>query len=248
MRERKSRAAEGLTLVDGARELLRAVDAGIELEEVFVCRSLCRTELGHTVLERLARTRSQWHDVTAAVFARLAFGDRAEGVLGVVRPRPRSLADLPVPQHGLVAVLEGVEKPGNLGAVLRSADAAGVTAVVSADGRTDLFNPAAIRASLGTIFQIPVCEAPAAEVLDWIQARSLRLVAAVPAAAVSHWEVDFTRPTAVVFGSEATGISPRWLRHAATAMTIPMRGAADSLNVAAAAAVVFYEALRQRER
>jgi TrmH family RNA methyltransferase len=148
--------------------------------------------------------------------------------------------------HPLVVVLEGVEKPGNLGALLRSADAAGVSALVLADSRVDLYNPNAIRASLGTIFSLPVCEAASGEVLAWLQQHELQIFAARVDGSVPYTERDYRGPTAFVLGAEATGLTSAWNAPDITAIHLPMRGIADSLNVSATAAVLFYETLRQR--
>lgn len=247
LRDRKARRHENRTLIDGIRELRQAVKAGVALRDIFVCRRFVRDAECRRWLDQLA-SRATLYEVTEDVFAKLAFGDRAEGILAVAEPPLCGLADLPAPVDGLVAVMESVEKPGNLGALLRAADAAGVTAVVAADPRTDLYNPAAIRASLGVIFRMSVCQASSEDTLAWIEHHKLHLVAADPAGTVRPWEWDLTRPTAVVFGSESRGLGTLWKRRADAAMSIPMCGAADSLNVASAAAVVFYEALRQRRQ
>jgi TrmH family RNA methyltransferase len=147
-----------------------------------------------------------------------------------------------------VAVLEGVEKPGNVGAVLRSADGAGVDAVIVADPRTDLFNPNTIRASLGAVFGAHVCTASSAEVRAWLAAAGVPLFAAKPQAAVSYSEADYRGGAAFVLGSEATGLSDAWSGADVTAIVLPMRGVCDSLNVSVTAAVLFYEAQRQRQR
>src|SRR5438270_3184410 len=146
----------------------------------------------------------QWR-VPPAVFEKLAFGDRAEGVVAVAKTPDRTLNDLKLPTNPLVAVLEGVEKPGNVGAVLRSADAAGVSALIVADGGTDLFNPNAIRASLGAIFSMPVCAAPAADVRDWLVDQSLGIFAARVDAEKVYTSVDFELPTVMMLGGEAAG-------------------------------------------
>jgi TrmH family RNA methyltransferase len=143
-------------------------------------------------------------------------------------------------------VLEGIQKPGNVGAVLRSADAAGVHALIVADGGTDLYNPNAIRASLGTIFTVPVCSATTSDTLAWLRRHGVPMFAAQVDAERLYTEVDFRGPSAIVLGSEASGLSEAWFGTEATAIKLPMLGAADSLNVSAAAAVLFYEALRQR--
>jgi TrmH family RNA methyltransferase len=185
-------------------------------------------------------------EVSEQVFARLAFGQRAEGIVAVAAEPPRHLEDLKLPKNPLVVVLEGVEKPGNIGAVLRSADAAGVSALVLAAPRTDLFNPNAIRASLGTIFSLPVAAAPADDVLAWLRQQRLQIVAARVEGSAVYTEIDYRPPTALVLGSEALGLSSLWAGDEVRAVRLPMLGAADSLNVSAAAAVLFYEALRQR--
>jgi RNA methyltransferase, TrmH family len=249
LRDGRHREKQGRILIDGARELRRAIAAGVKLLEMFVCEPLCHSDDARELLAALPHCGGDvWH-VSEAVFERLAFGQRTEGVLGVAEmPRP-TLATLELEQScPLIAVLEGVEKPGNVGAVLRSADAAGVSAVVVANGRTDLFNPNAIRASLGTIFTMPVCEATSGEVLEWLRQRRFQIVAARVDGSVRYTEVDCRGPTAIVLGAEAVGLSPIWSGEGITAVHLPMLGAADSLNVSATAAVLFYEALRQRER
>jgi RNA methyltransferase, TrmH family len=275
LRDRRHREKQGRIVIDGIRELGRAVAAGIRLVELYVCEALCQGEETQRFLATLERKgdRSMFSDdvaqadqrrraeewtspqpspgfevlqVTEAVMEKLAFGQRAEGVLGVAEmPRPR-LDDLVLPENPLVAVLEGVEKPGNLGAVLRSADGAGLSAVVAADTRTDLYNPNAIRASLGTIFTMPVCEASGAEVLDWLRRRGVQILAARVDGSVPYTEIDYRRPSALVLGSEAEGLTGLWSATDCRAIRLPMLGAADSLNVSATAAVLFYEARRQR--
>ena len=280
LRDRRHREKQGRILIDGARELRRAIAAGVKLLEVFVCEPLCHSDDAECLLAMLPQCGGEvWH-VGQSVFQRLAFGQRAEGVLGVAEmPRPTltalnaaevansvpllrrsSAGENPLPSTAckqavaqvrekcpLIAVIEGVEKPGNVGAVLRSADAAGVSAVVVADGRTDLFNPNAIRASLGTIFSMPVCEAASGETLAWLRERHIQIVAARVDGSVCYTKVDYRRPTAIVLGGEAPGLSPIWTGDDITAVRLPMLGAADSLNVSVTAAVLFYEALRQRD-
>jgi TrmH family RNA methyltransferase len=247
LRERRHREKQGRILIDGARELLRAIEAGVGLVEVFVCRPLCESDDARQVLAAIPACGAEVLDVPEPVFAKLAFGDRAEGVLGVAEmPRP-ALDAITLPDDPLVVVLERVEKPGNLGAVLRSADGAGLSALILADGRTDLYNPNAVRASLGTLFTMPVCSTTSKEALAWLHARGVQIVAARVDGDVPYTRVDFRRPTAIVLGNEAEGLSELWRAPDVTAVRLPMLGAADSLNVSAAAAVLFYEALRQRQ-
>ncbi len=258
LRDHRQRRKEQLILIDGVRELTRAISAGVALREVFVCAELCRSEEARRLLEILPGCGGRRFDVSEAVFAKLAFGQRGEGVVGVAAvgapgtPRgtgysgSRRLEDIVLPTSALVAVLEGMEKPGNVGAVLRSADGAGVSALVAADPRTDLFNPNVIRASLGTVFSMPVAAAAPADVLAWLRGRGLQILAARVEGSVSYTEVDYRRPTAIVLGSEAQGLTSLWSGDDVRAIRLPMLGMADSLNVSAAAAVLFYEALRQR--
>jgi len=251
LRERRGRQQQGRFIIDGARELLRAMDAGVELVEVFVYEPFCRSEASREVLLRVQDAVSQGEVpkvivVTESVFGRIAFGERTEGVVGVATPPKTSLADIVLPDCPLVAVLEGIEKPGNVGAILRSADAAGVSALITTGGGTDLYNPNCIRASLGTVFTMPVCEASAAEVLSWLTENQIAVYAATLDASVSFSEADLSGPAAIVLGSEAAGLSCDWKQEHVTPIALPMLGVADSLNVSATAAVLFYEALRQR--
>ena len=245
LRERREREATGLTIVDGAREILRALDAGIRVETAFFAPDLIRTDDAAAVARRLA-THASTIEVAPAVLEKIAFGDRSDGVVVVVAPRTRELDELELPDDPLIVIVERVEKPGNLGAILRSADAARVAAVIAADPLTDLFNPNSIRASLGTIFTVPVASASAPTILDWLTRHRIRPIVALVDAAESYTDVDLTGPLAIVLGSEAAGLSEAWRAGNATAVSIPMAGVADSLNVSVAAAVLLFEAVRQR--
>ena len=246
LRDSRHRQKQRRILIDGLRELGRAVTAGILLRELFLCESCGGEEDSRRLLAAVEKSGAEVIEVSAPVFAKLSFGDRAEGLIGVADMPERRLADLVLPPRPLVAVLEGVEKPGNVGAVLRSADGAGLSAVVLADPRTDLYNPNAIRASLGTIFTMPLAQGTGREVLDWLRGQGLAIFAARVEGAQLYSEADFLGPAAIVLGSEAEGLTPLWADDAVRPIRLPMLGAADSLNVSAAAAVLFYEARRQR--
>jgi TrmH family RNA methyltransferase len=247
LRERRDRERTGLTLVDGAREARRAIEAGVEVETAFVCRELVTSQDARLALAGLGRGhgRREIVDVGRRAFERLAFGDRQEGIVLVIRQPATALGALRLPADPLVVVTEDVEKPGNLGAILRSADGAGADAVVAAGG-TDLFNPNVIRASVGTVFAVPLASAPAAEVRTWAAARKLRLVVARVDAEPLHADADLTGALAIVVGGEATGVSDAWQGDDVESVRLPMLGIADSLNVSVAAAVLLYEAWRQR--
>lgn len=246
LRDRRQREKQGRLIIDGARELLRAIESGLPLDEVFLCEAHCRSDDSLRALDALRNTSADIVLVTPAVFEKLAFGERLEGLLAVAKTPRKSLAELQLPPNALVAVLEGIEKPGNIGAILRSADGAGVSAVVLADGVTDLYNPNAIRASLGTIFTLPVATATSSETLAWLRKHQLQIFAAWVDAPLSYTAADYRGPSAIVLGGEAHGLSPVWAAAEIVRIGLPMRGIADSLNVSAAAAVLCYEALRQR--
>lgn len=246
LRDRRERDRAGLTLVDGARELRRALDAGVEVVEAYVCESLLAGPDARAVLDRLRAGGSILQPTSEAVFGKLAFGERAEGLLAVVRIPSLELADLALPERPLVVVVEAVEKPGNLGAILRSADGAGADAVIAASPRTDLFNPNAIRASAGTIFSMPLGAGTTVETLDWLAQRGLRIVAARVDAERSYTDADLSGPLALVLGAEADGLSDAWRDPGIETVRIPMLGIADSLNVSVSASILLYEARRQR--
>ncbi|MHB8957996.1 MAG: TrmH family RNA methyltransferase [Candidatus Limnocylindrales bacterium] len=245
LRERRAREEAGLTLVDGVRELERAIAGGARPVEVFV--DLARLDARGRDLIATARERGALVLPTSgAALDRLAYGDRAEGMVATISVPELSVGALRLPENPLLVVLEGVEKPGNLGAVLRSADAAGADAVIAADPRTDMFNPNAIRASLGAIFALPLAAGSSAEVQAELARRGVQILTARVDAADLYTEVDLTGPVAIVLGSEAEGLTERWPAPPAHPVRLPMLGVGDSLNVSIAAAVLLYEARRQR--
>jgi TrmH family RNA methyltransferase len=246
LRDRRERDRTGQTLIDGAREIRRAIEAGAEVVEVFVCEPLLAGPDARAALASLRASAVPVQATSEPVFAKLAFGERSEGIVAIVRIPSLQLGALTPPADALVAVVEGVEKPGNLGAILRSADGAGVDSVVAASARTDLYNPNAIRASAGTIFTIPLAAAPTPDVLGWLRDRGLRIVAARVDATERYTDVDLTGPVALVVGAEADGLVEAWSAPDVIAVHLPMLGVADSLNVSVSAAILFYEARRQR--
>ena len=247
LRDRRQRDETGLTLVDGARELRRALDAGVPVVEAFVCEPMLAGEDARAALDALAAHAIPTTSATEAAFGKIAFGDRADGLVGVVRIPSMKLGDLAVPDEPLIVVVEGVEKPGNLGAVLRSADGAGVDALIAASPRTDLMNPNAIRASAGTIFSVPLASAPTEEVIAWLRQHSIPVMATLVDAERLYTDADLTGQLAIAFGSETAGLTEAWRAPEIRGLRLPMLGIADSLNVSVSAAVVLYEARRQRD-
>jgi TrmH family RNA methyltransferase len=244
LRDRRQRERAGRTLIYGAREITRALDAGVAPVELFVAPTARDSQA--PLVERAHERGASIIAVAEPVIERLTYGDRSDGIVAVAPVPATTLAALSLPDDPLLVVLEGVEKPGNLGAVLRSADAAGASAVIAADARTDLFNPNAIRASVGTVFSVPVAAAPSSEVLGWLRRAGARIVAARVDARDPYTDLDLRGPLAIVLGSEAAGLSGAWDAPDVTGARLPMLGIADSLNVSIAAAVLLFEARRQR--
>ncbi|MCA9236633.1 MAG: hypothetical protein KDA44_14250 [Planctomycetales bacterium] len=246
LRTGRKREAAARFLIDGPREIARAIAAGVEIAEAFVCEELVEGDEATAAVTKLRAAAGEFATVAPEVFEKLCYGDRGSGAVAVAVPPTRSLARLQLPAAPLVAVIEGVEKPGNVGAVLRSADGAGLDAVVVADPRTDLYNPQTIRASLGTVFGSHVCTATAADTLAWLRTLDVPLVAARPDATQLYTQLDYRHGAAIILGSEATGLTDLWNAADVTPVRLPMHGLADSLNVSVSAAVMFYEAERQR--
>jgi TrmH family RNA methyltransferase len=245
LRQRRDREREGLMLVEGGDELRLALAAGARPQTLFTAPGA--RDSGPDGLPALARAAgAELIEVTAPVFEKMSYRDNPDGWLAIVPIVRRALADLTLSAMPLVLVAEAVEKPGNLGAMLRTADAAGVDAVVVCDPATDIYNPNVVRASRGTLFTVPVVTAPSAEALIWLRSRAVQVVAATPQAALPYTRADLRRPSAIVVGTEDAGLTPAWLAQADVAVQIPMRGRVNSLNVAASAALLLYEAVRQR--
>ncbi len=247
LRDRRGRRRLGRIIVNGVREVSRALESGIEPLEVFLCDSQLEEPALCDLVERLRGKDIASTLVTAQVFEKIAFGHRSAGVVMIAAEPLKQLEQIDLPSNALVCVLEHVEKPGNLGAIVRTADAAGVAAVIAADGGTDLYNPNAIRASLGAVFRVPVCAASAGDVRRWLSAHQVAVFAARIDGAVPFASADYRGRSAFVLGSEAEGLSTTWCDDDITSVALPMLGSVDSLNVSATAAVLFYEALRQRQ-
>lgn len=244
--KRRERDQRRVTIVEGSRELTHLVQAGIVPHEVYVCPELLDGETRMLFQQLEARyPQASMTAVTPAVFEKIAY--RAGGGLLTVIPYiNRPLTALELSKTPFIVVIEGVEKPGNLGAILRTADAVGVDAVIVCAGATDLHNPNVVRASLGALFTLPIAEVATAELLPWLVTNHIQTVAADPAATTPYTKQNLAVPLAIIMGSEAEGLSATWTQIATASVKIPMYGAMDSLNLSVATAVLLYEALRQR--
>ena len=224
LRDRRDRERTGRTIVDGAREVRRAIEAGAVIDEAFVCVPLLKGADARAAFDRLTDAGVRITTTSPKVFEKLAFGERAEGIVAVVRVPSLALDDLHLPADPLVVVLEGVEKPGNLGAVLRSADGAGANALIVADARTDPFNPNVIRASAGTVFGMPLAVAPAEAAIAWLRERGIRIIATRVDASAAYADADLRGPLAIALGSETEGLSEQWAGVGIEAVSLPMLG------------------------
>lgn len=227
-------------LIEGHRALRCALEARCHVLEVYSCPELFLSERDTDLIRRAARSGALVHELSREAFLSLSGEARADGVLAVVARPPTALRDV----GPFVVVAEGIERPGNLGTIVRTAVAAGADTLVACDSRTDAFHPEVVRGSVGTIFNIRIAVATSADASERL--RSHRVVVATPDAALPFWAIDYVGPTAVVVGSERHGVSDTWRRGAVGAVSIPMAPGADSLNVAVAAGVVLMEAARQR--
>ena len=248
LRSRRARDVRGLTCLDGAEELRLALDAGVRVETLVHCAELMGADPAGwaALVSRVRGAGSQTISVSRNVFERMAYREGPDGILAVVPTPGVRLDALDVAPGALVLVAQAIEKPGNLGAMLRTADAAGVAAVIAADPVTDWGNPNVIRSSKGTVFSVPVASADTEATLAWLDARDLVVVATTPDTDLTHVEADLTGGVAIVVGAEKWGLDERMLHAAGIRVRIPMAGRADSLNAATSAAIVLYEAVRQR--
>lgn len=248
LKERKHRERQSRFVVEGLRELEHAIGSGYGIEVIYYCPECFPQEAHVRFIDEQRRAGTiplvRMH---ADAFAKAANREGPDGLLGLARHQGQDLSSLRLPPAPLLLVLEGIEKPGNLGAILRSADGAGAHAVILVDCVLDLFNPNAIRSSQGLVFALPVITTSRESLTRWLDEKAITLVATTPDTDTLHWAVDYRPATALFLGSESSGLSDYWLERAAQRIRIPMAGRADSLNVAAATAVCLYEAARQRQ-
>lgn len=233
------RRETGLFVVEGRREVEHCIEAGYEIDSLFVCPAFCQDINFHIDDKRL-------FSISKEIYEKVAYREGTEGVMAEVKARHLDLESLHLGDSPLVMVLESVEKPGNLGAILRSADAAGANAVLVCDPLTDLYNPNLIRASLGGIFSVPVVACTSQQAISFLKMKGIRILTAQLQDSELYYDTDMKCGTAIVMGTESTGLSDLWRRAADAHIRIPMLGRLDSLNVSVSAAILLFEAVRQR--
>lgn len=261
LRDASARREAGHSLIEGHREISRALQAGVPVVSLWYCPAVfgAREAEADAVVAQAGQAGVELIELSPQAMAKVSARQNPDGLIAVARIVERPLADIPLGLAPLVVVVEGVEKPGNLGALLRTAEAAGADAVIATDPATDFHNPNVIRAAQGASFLVPTAVATPEEIAAWLAANGLAVAATAPDADALLWDFDFRRPAAILLGSEAWGLSAFWLESggacagdtaqpAVTPVRLPMAGASDSLNVAATAAIALFEAVRQRGR
>jgi TrmH family RNA methyltransferase len=238
----RERRRQQLFTIEGKKEITLALEAGYKIGNLFFCEEL----VSLIELQALGLSDKFLVRVTKPVFDKIAVRENSGGVIAVAEMKPHGLNQIKLSGNPLVLVLESVEKPGNLGAILRTADAAGVDAVICCDPLTDIYNPNVIRASLGCVFTKQLATTTSEETIRWLRQNNVAIYCTYLHSSKPYTETDFTKPCAIVMGTEAAGLSEQWVQHADANIIIPMHGKIDSMNVSTSAAVVVFEARRQR--
>ena len=247
----KARKQSGTFLIEGLREIELAIQGGYELETILFLpeliseKQITKFTNNHTSVSELAK---QIHtiEINKDVYQKLAYRDTTEGILAVAKTKSTQLTDLKLSDNPLILIAEAPEKPGNIGALLRTADAANLDAVIIANPKSDLYNPNIVRSSVGGLFTNQIATGTTTEIIDFLQSKKINFYCATLQNATPYHKQDYTTPTALVVGTEATGLTQEWRDHATQNIIIPMQGAIDSMNVSVAAAVLIFEAKRQR--
>ena len=237
LQKSSERRESALFTVEGVREISHCIEAGYKPDCIFFCPDIVSEE---------TLPQCRHFALSAGLYAKAAYREGTEGAIGVFQAIEHPLSSLHLKDNPLIAVLESVEKPGNLGAVLRTCDAAGADALVICDPRTDLYNPNLLRASIGAVFTVPTAVSTTAQAITFLKSKGIRILTAQLQDSSLYYDCPMTKGTAIVMGTEATGLSDKWRQAADAHIRIPMLGKLDSLNVSVSAAILLYEAVRQR--
>ena len=244
LRDAAYRKEKGLFIIEGLREVQLALRAGFKAREIYLCPEFLnmrqRAEFDFNIQD------TEMIELDKKAYEKIAFGERKEGIIAVARDPHIALRDIKIKPKSLIVVLEGLEKPGNLGAIARTADAAGVSALIAADTRVDIYNPNVIRSGLGAVFSVKTLKESSPKVIAWLKENKIGIVSAIVGAGMDYAKVDFNQSLAIVLGSEEKGLSRIWRDNSDYQVSLPMAGEADSLNVAVTGGILLYEALRQR--
>jgi TrmH family RNA methyltransferase len=238
----RERRKQCLFVIEGAKEIGMALEAGYKIGNLFFCEEI----ISRNELQSLGASDKLLIPVSREIFEKIAIREGSGGVLAVAEQKTHRLDEISLTSNPLLLILESVEKPGNLGAILRTADAAGVDAVIICDPQTDFYNPNVIRSSIGCIFTKQTASATSLDTIEWLRKNEVNIHCTYLKASQPYHLVDYKKPTAIVMGTESTGLSDTWVNASDTNIIIPMQGRIDSMNVSTAAAVVIFEAKRQR--
>ncbi len=239
------RNEQGVFVLEGWRELVLAISSGYAIDTIFYCDEIKNKIDIHEVLKLKAPSQSIYK-ITQKVFEKIAYRENSDGIIALLQPKQLSLENIKLSSNPFIIILEAVEKPGNLGAILRTADAAKVDAVIICDQKTDVYNPNSIRSSVGCVFTNQIAVSSNEKVFSWLKINNIKAFAAALTATKLFQETDFKKPSAIIMGTEADGLSDFWLNNAFEQIKIPMKGMIDSLNVSTSTAILTFEAMRQR--
>jgi len=245
LQKARERKEQNVFVVEGTKEYSLAIRHQYQFASIFVCPDLI-SEVHFKAMSAGVNHDAEVFPVSKDVFDKIAYREGSGGVIALARPKEHRLENLKRSKNPLILILEAVEKPGNLGALLRTADAAGVDAVIVCDPQTDIYNPNVVRSSIGCLFSVPLAVCNSDEAIAWLKANQIAIYCTYLKAAVPYTEARFAQPSAIVMGTESEGITPKWVEAADQNIIIPMQGSADSMNVSTSAAVVVFEACRQR--
>jgi TrmH family RNA methyltransferase len=237
----KARKQSGTFLIEGKREIELALKGNYEIDTILFCNELSLQSFNPSIFQS-----KEYIEISKDIYQKLAYRDTTEGILAVARTKNLSLSDLKLPKNPLILVLESIEKPGNIGAMLRTADAANIDAVILANPKSDLYNPNIVRSSVGCLFTNQIASGTTEEVIAFLKEKNINFYSATLQNSNEYYKVDYSTPTALVVGTEATGLTQPWRDESTQNIIIPMQGAIDSMNVSVAAAILLFEAKRQR--
>lgn len=238
----KVRKQSGTFLIEGIREIELAIKGNYEIETILICFEVIEKSFNPSIFQSLNSI-----EISKEVYQKLAYRDTTEGIIAVAKTKSHQILDLQLPENPLILIMESIEKPGNIGAMLRTCDAAKVDAVIIANPKTDLYNPNMVRSSVGCLFTNQIATASTEETIAFLQQNKINFYSATLQNSTSYHTQNFTKPTALVVGTEATGLTEPWREKATQNIIIPMQGEIDSMNVSVAAAILLFEAKRQRD-